>query len=316
MLELSFDDSDKLVTVAHALSTRARVDMLRLLSTKNMNVVELAETLKLPVSTVANNVKVLEAARLINTTLLPASRGAMKVCSRNYDDVRITFNVEKTIPRRTLSTYEMEMPIGHYSDCEVHPTCGMANSDGMIVREDEPSSFYHPKHIGAQIIWLRKGYLEYLLPLEIPPDARIDALELSMEMCSEAPNYDNNWPSDITVWVNDVEIGTWTSPGDFGDRRGRLNPSWWGDSLTQYGLLKTWRMDGQGTTLDMEKISGVTVGDLKLSLRPNIRLRIGVKSDAVHQGGVNLFGRQFGDYEQDIIVKVHYAADSNESEGL
>jgi predicted transcriptional regulator len=316
MLELSFQDPDKLVQVSHALSTRARVDMLRLLSTRNMNVVEIAETLKLPVSTVANNVKVLEAAKLINTELLPASRGAMKVCSRNYDDIHIAFNVEKTIPRGALLIYEMEMPIGHYSDCEVHPTCGMANVDGMIVREDEPASFYHPKHIGAQIIWLRKGYLEYLMPMEVPPEARIDALELSMELCSEAPNYDNNWPSDITLWINGVEIGTWTSPGDFGDRRGKMTPSWWPDWCTQYGLLKNWRIDRNGASLDMQKISDITISDLKLMQRPNIRLRLGVKSDAVHQGGMNLFGRQFGDYEQDIVVKVYYAADQDETKDL
>lgn len=74
MLELSFDDPDKLVTVTHALSTRSRVDILRLLISKNLNIVEIAEALQLPVSTVANNIKVLEAARLINTELLPASR--------------------------------------------------------------------------------------------------------------------------------------------------------------------------------------------------------------------------------------------------
>ncbi|WP_123039579.1 ArsR/SmtB family transcription factor [Cohnella candidum] len=307
MLELNFNEPDKLVTVAHALSTRARIDILRLLSNRNLNVVEIAETLKLPVSTVANNIKVLEAAKLINTELLPASRGAMKVCTRNYDDIHIACNLEKAVPKGALRVYEMEMPIGHYSDCEVHPTCGMANSDGMIVREDEPASFYHPKHIGAQIIWFRKGYVEYLLPLEVPQGARIDSLELSLEMCSEAPNYDNNWPSDITLWLNGVEIGTWTSPGDFGDRRGKLNPSWWLDWTTQYGLLKTWRIDRERTTLDMVKVSDIVIDDLKLMYRPNIRLRIGVKPDAVHQGGVNLFGRQFGDYEQDIMMKVHYS---------
>ncbi|WP_027094119.1 ArsR/SmtB family transcription factor [Cohnella thermotolerans] len=307
MLELSFNDPDKLVAVSHALSTRSRVDILRLLSSRKMNVVEIAEALKLPVSTVANNVKVLEAAKLINTELLPASRGAMKVCSRNYDDIHIAFNLEKAVPKGTLRVYEMEMPIGHYSDCEVHPTCGMANADGMIIREDEPASFYHPKHVGAQIIWFRKGFVEYLLPLELPPNARVEALELSMEMCSEAPNYDNNWPSDITVWVNGAEIGTWTSPGDFGDRRGKLNPPWWLDWTTQYGLLKTWRIDAEKTTLDMNKVSDVKLSDLKLMHRPNVRLRIGVKADAVNQGGINLFGRQFGDYEQDIVMKVHYS---------
>jgi len=312
MLELSIEEPEKLVQVAHALSTRGRVDILRLLNKRNMNIIELAEALKLPVSTVANNVKVLENAKLINTELLPASRGAMKVCSRNYDDIHMAINPSFQQFNGVTRVYEMEMPVGHYSDCEVSPTCGMANSEAMLIREDEPASFYHPKHVGAQIIWFRKGFLEYLLPLEIPQNATIESVEFSMELCSEAPNYDNDWPSDITVWVNGVEIGTWTSPGDFGDRRGKLNPSWWLDWTTQYGLLKTWRIDRERTTVDMKKVSDVTLQDLQLGQRPNIRLRIGVKPEAVHKGGVNLFGRQFGDYDQDILMRVHYVVDESE----
>jgi predicted transcriptional regulator len=307
MLELSFDNPDELVMVTHALSTRSRVDILRLLISQNLNIVEIAEALKLPVSTVASNIKVLEAARLINTELLPASRGAMKVCSRNYDDIHIALNLEKAIPKGDIQVYEVDMPIGHYSDCEVSPTCGMANGEGMIIREDEPASFYHPKHVGAQIMWFRKGYVEYLMPLEIPAEAIIESLELSMEICSEAPNYDHNWPSDISVWINGVEIGMWTCPGDFGDRRGKLNPAWWFEWSTQYGLLKTWRVDKNKTTLDMEKISAVDLAQLNLQNSHKLRVRIGIKPDAVHQGGVNLFGRQFGDYDKNIKMSVHYA---------
>ena len=48
MLELGFNDPERLVTVAHALSTRSRVDILRLLNSKNLNIIEIAEKLKLP----------------------------------------------------------------------------------------------------------------------------------------------------------------------------------------------------------------------------------------------------------------------------
>ncbi|MDO3408434.1 helix-turn-helix domain-containing protein [Saccharibacillus sp. CPCC 101409] len=306
MLELSFNDPEKLVKVAHALSTQSRVDILQLLISRKLNVIEIAALLELPVSTVANNIKVLEAAKLINTELVPASRGAMKVCSRNYDDIHFALNIEKAVYKEDFQVYEVEMPIGHYSDCEVAPTCGMANAEGMVIREDQPASFYHPKHVGAQLIWFRKGYVEYLLPLEIPAGSRIDSFELSMEMCSEAPNYDNNWPSDISVWVNGIELGMWTSPGDFGDRRGKLNPAWWYDWSTQYGLLKTWRVDREKTTLDMVKVSDVNLERLNLMEGQKVRLRIGIDPEAVHQGGVNLFGRQFGDYQQDIVMKVNF----------
>ncbi|WP_020619339.1 ArsR/SmtB family transcription factor [Paenibacillus daejeonensis] len=309
MLDLSITDPDRLVTVAHALSTKARVNMLELLGTRSLNVVEIAEALQLPVSTVAHNVKVLEAAGLIRTELLPASRGAMKLCTRNWDDIHIALRNGAKPVGGQQATYEIEMPVGHYSDCEVTPTCGMASGEGMLVQEDEPSSFYHPKHVRAQLIWLRDGFLEYLLPLALPPEARIQAVEVSMELCSEAPSYDHNWPSDITLWINGQEVGTWTSPGDFGDRRGRLSPEWWSDWATQYGQLKQWRVDEQQATLDGERLSPVTVDDLQLSSRPSLRLRVGVKPEAVHKGGLNLFGRQFGDHEQEILLKVHYALD-------
>jgi predicted transcriptional regulator len=308
MLELNINEPDKLITVTHALSTRARIDMLRLLTTRSMNIVEIAEALGLPVSTVASNVKVLEGAKLITTQLLPAVRGAMKVCSRSFDDIHMVLNNSfQGSSKEQALVYELEMPIGHYSDCDVYPTCGMANKNEMIILEDEPASFYHPKHISAQIIWFRKGYLEYLFPLELPQNAKIQQIEFSMEMCSEAPNYDNEWPSDITLWVNGVDIGTWTSPGDFGGRRGKLNPSWWLDWATQYGLLKTWRIDNERTTLDMQKVSDASIEQLSLTRKPNLRLRIGVKQDASHKGGVNLFGRSFGDFEQEILMKIHYS---------
>lgn len=306
MLELSFEEPDQLVGVAHALSTRSRVDVLQLLSTKKMNVVEIAEALKLPVSTVANNVKILEAAGLINTELLPATRGAMKVCSRNYDDIHIGFNAPKPLPKGETMEYMIELPIGHYSDCEVYPTCGIAGVNEFLLEEDEPVQFYHPKHIDAQLIWFRKGYVEYQLPLDLPSGAQVKSLEFSMEICSEAPNYDNNWPSDITLWVNGREVGCWTSPGDFGDRRGKLNPAWWLDVATQYGLLKTWIINEERTTLDMKQVSEIKVADLNLKQRPSVKLRIGVKEDAVNKGGVNLFGSRFGDYAQDILMKVNY----------
>jgi predicted transcriptional regulator len=33
-------------------------------------------------------------------------------------------------------------------------------------------------------------------------------------------------------------------------------------------------------------------------------VRIGVKDDAENRGGFNLFGRTFGNYEQDVVLRV------------
>ena len=131
-------------------------------------------------------------------------------------------------------------------------------------------------------------------------------MELSAELCSETADYDLDCPSDITLWVNDLDAGTWTCPSDFGGRRGKLNPDWWEDKNTQYGNLKTWRIDESGTYLDQEKVNDTGISAYCLAEGPYISIRIGIKEDAVHIGGVNIFGNSFGDYPQDIVMRIAY----------
>ena len=102
-------------------------------------------------------------------------------------------------------------------------------------------------------------------------------------MCSEVAGWDNDWVSDITLWVNEVDIGTWTCPGDFGGERGRLNPGWWQDRYSQFGLLKNWMVDESGSYIDGVKLSNVTINDLGIDGSP-IRLRLGNKLDIQEQG--------------------------------
>ncbi|HEY0829214.1 MAG TPA: winged helix-turn-helix transcriptional regulator [Bacilli bacterium] len=306
MLDLSINEPEQLVTVAHALSSHTRINIIKLLlKHPNLNIIEIAKLLDIPVSTAATNVKVLEEASLILTELQPASRGAMKVCSRNFDDVRMILNPIANY-KNPNENYEIEMPIGHFTNFEVFPTCGMANSSRMIIPEDDPASFYHPECKTAEIIWMRQGWISYHFPKTIPPKAVIKSIEFSLEICSEAPNFNDEWPSDMTVWVNGLEIGSWTSPGDYGDHRGKLNPSWWNDNSTQYGLLKTWRVDEQRSSVDNQKTSSVNIKDIRLDDRPFIEFKIGIKPDARHHGGINLFGSGFGDHPQGIVMKIQY----------
>jgi predicted transcriptional regulator len=197
------------------------------------------------------------------------------------------------------------MPIGAFVDCQVQPTCGLLSETGIIGLLDDPTSFYEPDHINAQLLWFRQGYVEYRFPGRLPPTTIPASVQLSMEVCSEAPLYNLNWPSDITVWINQVELGTWTSLADFGGEKGRLTPEWWSTRNTQYGLLKVWQVDELGTKVDGVRVSGVTTGDLNLLASAVISVRIGVKAGATHVGGLNLFGSHFGNYPQDLVLSIH-----------
>ena len=171
---------------------------------------------------------------------------------------------------------------------------------------DDPASFYEPDRLTAQLVWFRAGHVEYLFPNRVPPGSAISALAISAEVCSEAPLHDPDWPSDLSLWVNGVHLGAWTCPGDFGGTRGRLTPSWWDDRDSQYGVLKRWRVTPEGSTIDGVALSDTTLPALGLRTGEPIAVRIGIHPDAVNVGGINIFGHGFGNYPQDVNLRIEY----------
>ena len=180
--------------------------------------------------------------------------------------------------------------------------CGLCSADGIIGLLDVPDTFLDPDRMKAGLMWFTRGFVEYQFPNNARlSHHRITSMEFSMELSSEVPGTSADWPSDITVSVNGKDIGTWMSPGDFGDKRGVYTPDWWKLKGSQYGKLKGFRVNATGTYVDGVKISPVSLKDLDLDVHHSIRLRIGVKDDAKHPGGINIFGRGFGNYDQDIV---------------
>jgi predicted transcriptional regulator len=180
--------------------------------------------------------------------------------------------------------------------------------DGIIGLLDVPDTFLDPGRMKTGLIWFTRGFVEYQFPNNAKlAQNTIEVMEFSMELSSEVPGTSADWPSDITLSVNGTEIGTWMSTGDYGDKRGVYTPNWWKLKGSQYGKLKSWRVTTDGTYVDGMKISPVSLVDLDLANHRSIRLRIAVKEDALHPGGINIFGRGFGNYDQDIILRLQTA---------
>lgn len=300
-LDLNHTD---LVVIARALASEVRIDILKLLCKESLKVNEIAERLDIPASTAALNVKVLEEAGLIHCDLQPGIRGSMKVCYKQVEELNILLNLDES--RNNNGTEIISMPIGNFVDYKVTPTCGIVNEKGHIDDEDEPRCFYNPLRSGAKLIWFGAGYVEYRFSNAAIQNHRVKHAQLSVELCSEAADYDLDCKSDITVWINGIDAGTWCSPSDFGGRRGKLNPDWWPDKNTQYGNLKTWELTDKGTFIDKQTVNNNTVKDYHLEDNPYISVRIGIKEDAKHIGGVNIFGDSFGDHPQNIVLKLEY----------
>ncbi|MFZ4508408.1 MAG: ArsR/SmtB family transcription factor [Fimbriimonas sp.] len=291
------------IHIFRALGSETRVRLLELLSEREMNIIELSAALSLTQPSVTKHVQLLEEAGLVASEYIAAPQGMQKKCRRVYE--RIVVDLAPAVPDHGCVA-EIELPVGMYSSVEAIPTCGLATRDKFIGLIDSPLSFYLPERSQAEILWSAGGWIEYAFPNTIPLNACIQSIELVAEVGSEAPGYNNHYPSDLTLWINDVEIGTWCSPGDYGGVRGQLNPSWYPDNMNQSGLLKIWQLDPAGASIDGINISDVSVDELNIRPWQVTKVKLGIKPDSINQGGFTLYGRGFGNYQLGMILRIKY----------
>lgn len=292
------------IDVIKALASESRVEMLEILRKEPLNVNKIAEVLDMPQSSAATHIAILEKAGLIETETIKAKKGNQKVCAPSFREIMIQFPEKQ---KQVEDFIDVEMPIGIFNDYNVSTPCGLCSTENIIGYLDIPDSFLNPERMKAGLIWCGAGTLKYQFPNNSISSAKeVKKIEFSLELSSETPGTNLNWPSDITMWINDVEIGTWVSPGDFGDKRGKFTPLWWKLEGSQYGLLKHWSVNDEGSFVDGTKISNVTLKDLHIGEHHSVKMKIGVKENAEHLGGMNIFGRGFGNYDQGIILRMYF----------
>ncbi len=295
------------VAVFRALGSTTRVKIVELLSSHEMNIGELSQALGLTQPSVTKHVQILEEAGIVVSDYVAAPQGTQKRCRRVFERLIVDM-APKASEEENYA--ESELPIGMYTDISVVPTCGLATKDKFVGLIDSPLAFFLPERAQAEIIWSAGGWVEYAFPNTLPLNARIKSMELLMEASSEFPGYKNDYPSDITVWVNGVEIGTWRSLGDYGGTRGHLNPSWYPDNMNQWGVLKTWSVDDAGSSIDGVQMSKVKINDLNIHPWEVSKIRIGNSPKSACQGGFTLFGHGFGNYQMGLILRLkHEPAD-------
>lgn len=305
---MNLDLTEASLPVYEALASTVRLHMLRLLADRPMNIKELAGAVGLSSAIMTMHVRKLSEAGLITTEMLPGKSGLQKVCSLAVFEADIEFLAGTPSGRKS---HRIEIPVGHYSDFHIEPTCGLATTDKVIGHFDDPRYFWDPERIHAAVLWFGKGFVEYKAPNYLLSSQKPKELVLTMEIASEAPGINDNYPSDITFTVNGINVGTWTSPGDFGDRQGNYTPEWWAPYTNQYGLLKQLRITEEGTFMDGLKLSGFNLQDIDVK-RKEWTFRLSVEDDAVHVGGLTLFGKGFGNYNDHLVLELFYEENGDE----
>ncbi len=286
-----------------ALGSDVRIEILNiLLDNNNMSMNELASHLNITNGALTSHIKKLESCGLITTSSESAGHGNQKICSVHLDKILIDLEKQEAFQ----NVYSTDIKVGHYSNYRIYPTCGLASDKTLIGEADDPRYFDHPDRYNADILWFTKGFVEYNIPNFIPRFQKITQITISAELSSEAPGVNNVWPSDITFYLNDICVGRWLSPGDFGDSRGLFTPDWWFPNWNQYGLLKLLVINKKGTYVDGLKISDVTIDSFLRDSRCSIGCCMDVADDAEHSGGLTISGKTCGYYGQDIKGSLHY----------
>jgi predicted transcriptional regulator len=320
--------------VIKAISNEARIRIMEILEDEKINIQIIQKRLNLSKTAVLTHLKLLEKAGFISTYYLSGTRRRQKYYRKEYDRLIFNFTPDRWSGKDPPTYYEINIPLGNFSNFEIFPPCGLATRENVIRRWDDPSVFLSPKRIGASLLWCSYGFIEYRIPLNIPfEDLGFSKLQISLELSAQGgiSNHPmlilpkgflkkrlDKYFSDITFWLNGTEIArhTVTDKSTLNkERRGELTPHWWAGS--NYGELINIEINREGTFINDKKKSQmnienilphrVLVKNLKMKKMQisgdSLVFRIGFSKQAEHISGFTLYGRNFGDYPIDISVR-------------
>jgi predicted transcriptional regulator len=74
--------------------------------------------------------------------------------------------------------------------------------------------------------------------------------------------------------------------------------------MVEAGRVSRWSVTKTGSFVDGVKVSDVIISNLGIRDHTSIRVKIGIKEDAKNIGGLNIFGSSFGNYAQDIVMRL------------
>ncbi|MFC6253518.1 ArsR/SmtB family transcription factor [Secundilactobacillus hailunensis] len=285
-----------------ALSSKTRIGIIELLQRDDLSIQELSHRLGISSAMITKHISILEKVGIVESKMAKGIHGQLKICMLKKNDVVLIFNPFKDGFIRDSIT--KSLPIGAFYDFDVTSPCGLTTADKIIGFVDDPGTFYYEKKDDIELIWFTTGYLAYHIPLYDIEIKRLASIEISLELCAEYPGYKMHFPSDISFELSGHSLGQTTLLGDYGDRKGLLTPLWW-NLGTEYGHQMTITINEQGTSINGNVTSTTTLTDVLEQPAKVLDFKLST-ANARNQGGLNLFGRKFGDYPQDINVRFSY----------
>lgn len=303
---LQEENYDKIIKKCNAFASEIRLKLIKQLSEKPRTIVELAKLNGMTNSTTIFHLKILEEAEIIAIKYLPGKKGKTQVCFLFISELNLhRFDEPKNYG---ISLYEQELGVGQYCDAQFNELQLATEEEMFFFNKND---LYNSLRFNAELLWSAAGKVTYCFSNKFAFNGDTEEISFSLEICSEAKFYRNDWKSNITFYVNGIEIGDYMCPADYGGIRGRLNPSWWGNDNTQYGDLVTLSINKNGSFVNNKQVNKLTINDINLTQDNKLLFTLGNKENSEFIGGFNIFGKKFGNYEQAIILRAKYKENTN-----
>ena len=308
MLELGNKENDeRTVCIAKALSHPLRIRLLRQILKIPRSVTELAKLNKISNASIIFHLNLLEQAELIVSKVKPNKKGKTLVFYINFSALNLTLQSAEN--ESDTCFIDQSMRVGNYVFAAPVNYIRIATDNRFIVLEKDDT--YNPNRFDAQLICVDNGELSYAFSAAVAKRHKLLKLEFSLELSSESPYFCNDWKSEIIFSVCGIDVATYLSLGDYGGTRGTLTPPWWDNRYSQYGLLTTVTIDKDGTYLNGEKVSTtVCLSTLELEKKDLILFGLRTEQATQYAGGFNIYGKSFGNIEQDIIMRAYVDRDA------
>ena len=71
-------------------------------------------------------------------------------------------------------------------------------------------------------------------------------------------------------------------------------------------MLINLTINNDGTFINGEKVTNVTLKEINPTKFMDLKFKLGIKENARFAGGLNLFGKKFGDYNQGLSLIIDY----------
>lgn len=182
-----------------ALASKTRLQIIRLLSIRPLNIKEIASKVDVSPAIVTRHIAMLENCGIVKSESRPSNRGRQKICCLAEDIITVLLSSSNQ-----LKTQEKILTIGGYSKAiDLQAPCGLKSEKMVKGIIDDPRYFLIPDRETIKHLWFSHGMLKYRI--NEPINGTIfKSITVRMLLCVESHQDKSQYGAVVFGFCNEV----------------------------------------------------------------------------------------------------------------